>query len=147
MSRKFRRIAGVLLVIQAFSWAMVGTNAMGSEHGTGVIQVHSRSRPVEFDGMIMSVDYDKHLIIVRERKIVVGQFRFGGELMASQLMDAGGAPAEVDRFCSGQWVAVRGYAVSKSEIVAVSVQAAARYLKKDLRRIDKLERLHFLSPK
>lgn len=126
--------------LACFGWLGVAAHsAVGAENGSGIRDIHSAARLVEMGGFIMFVDQDKGILVVDEKTIVVGAFRVNDEARFTRMANGSGATVDLEYFNAGQWVAVRGYAVSKTEIRAVSVHAAAGYLDKEVHKIKQLE--------
>ena len=100
-------------------------------------EIHGGARLVTCEGFIMAVARDRKILIVKEKQIVVGPYRLAGRVGTTRLR-INKKRANLDAFRPGNWVAIRGYEVSKERIHARSVQHASGYLPRDHRRIGAL---------
>ncbi len=138
MLEKLSVFSGGIAALQLSLWAMVCL-ASGPAHGNDVRKIHSGARRVEFAAVIMSVDHANRHIIINEKRIAVGHYRFNNKDWATRMSDEKGNFTALDRFGPGQWVGVRGFAISKSEIFAISVRTDSGYLRKVHDHIEKLK--------
>jgi len=134
----------VFLMVTILSGFGMETHRLGgTAHATETTKVHDGARLVQYDGFIMSVDRSEHFIIVNEIKIIVGQFWAKDTAWVTVLESSNGRMVDFTHFDKGQLVTIRGFAISESEIFAVSMKGVSGYLQKDLPRINKLDRLRF----
>jgi hypothetical protein len=137
--RNWVHCMGVLFLIHVAGWGLGQQNAMGESFAVKVPKIHSGARLFDCCGFIMAVDPAQGSIIVNEKRIVVGKFRFGNKLIDTRLVNAVGKTIDPGGLGHGQWVTIRGYAVAHSEIFAVLIQADTAYLQKDTNAINKLQ--------
>ncbi len=129
----------VLTVIHFAGWGFWQKIAMGASFVTKAPKIHSSARLIDCCGIIMAVDPTQGVIIVNEKRVVVGKFSINDKVIGTRMLNTEGKTIDIAGFSHGQWVTIRGYVVAQSKLFAVSVQADTGYLRKNTNEIRKLQ--------
>ena len=73
---------------------------------------------IEFSSHIMSVDYEKGLLVVAEKVVMIVDLLIGGEQFTTQLTDPEGEVISIDSLHKGQQILVQGLKLHDGRIVA-----------------------------
>lgn len=132
-----RILFNLLLINFAFS-AICVHDTFGDQFGKE-LEIHSGAMLVTVTGFIMTIDHERSILVVKEKQIHVGQYRLKGRIGTTRMKSLKGDSADLKNFEVGQWIAVRGYAVSRARVYACSVKAKPGFLSKDHCKIEQLK--------